>query len=129
MLCPSLRFSRRQRRRSEKPIGIRPSPLSSVCATLPSKQMQMLLSLLLVFEHKSFPPSESESSSTCNLLFLDSQYLYDVVGLSVSSYSDRDFTGSSHTSDLKIGTPMATPQGAWSYRVSAGTGQPGVSIL
>ena len=39
------------------------------------------------------------------------------------------FLGSSHTSDLKIGTPVATLPGAWRYRVSAGTGQPGVSIL
>ena len=39
------------------------------------------------------------------------------------------FSGSSHTSDLKIGTPVATLPGAWCYRVSAGTGQPGVSIL
>ena len=37
--------------------------------------------------------------------------------------------GGSHTSDLKIGTPMATMPGAWRYRVSAGTGWPGVSIL
>ena len=40
-----------------------------------------------------------------------------------------DFSGSSHTSDLKIGTPVATLPGAWRYRVSAGTGRPGVSIL
>ena len=39
------------------------------------------------------------------------------------------FPGSSHTSDLKIGTPVATLSGAWRHRVSAGTGQPGVSIL
>ena len=39
------------------------------------------------------------------------------------------FSGSSHTSDLKIGTPVATLPGAWHYRVSSGTGQPGVSIL
>ena len=39
------------------------------------------------------------------------------------------FFPSSHTSDLKIGTPVATLPGAWHYRVSAGTGQPGVSIL
>ena len=39
------------------------------------------------------------------------------------------FSGSSHTSDLKIGTPVATLPGAWRYRVSAGTGRPGVSIL
>ena len=39
------------------------------------------------------------------------------------------FPGSSHTSDLKIGTPVATLPGAWRYRVSTGTGWPGVSIL
>ena len=40
-----------------------------------------------------------------------------------------DFSGLSHTSDLKIGTPVATLLSAWCCRVSAGTGQPGVSIL
>ena len=30
-------------------------------------------------------------------------------------------SGLSHTSDLKIGTPVATLPGAWHYRVSAGT--------
>ena len=39
------------------------------------------------------------------------------------------FSGSSHTSDLKIGTPVVTLPGTWRYRVSTGTGQPGVSIL
>ena len=39
------------------------------------------------------------------------------------------FSGSSHTSDSKIGTPVATLPDAWRYRVSAGTGRPGVSIL
>ena len=37
--------------------------------------------------------------------------------------------GSSSTSDLKIGTPVATLPGAWHYRISAGTDRPGVSIL
>ena len=39
------------------------------------------------------------------------------------------FSGSSHTNDSKIGTPVATLAGAWRYRVNAGTGRPGVSIL
>ena len=39
------------------------------------------------------------------------------------------FSGSSHTRDSKIGTPVATLPGAWRYRVSVGTGRPGVSIL
>ena len=40
-----------------------------------------------------------------------------------------DFSGSSHTSDVNTGTPVATLPGAWHIRVSAGTGCPGVSIL
>ena len=42
---------------------------------------------------------------------------------------DGIFSGPSHTSDLKIGIPVATLPGAWRYRVSAGTGRPGVSML
>ena len=42
---------------------------------------------------------------------------------------DGIFPGSSHTSDFKIGTPVATLPGAWRYRVSTGTGRPAVSIL
>ena len=49
--------------------------------------------------------------------------------LGFASHLRQDFSGSSHTSDLNIGTPVATMPGAWCYRVSAGTGQPGVSIL
>ena len=41
----------------------------------------------------------------------------------------QDFSGSSHTSDSKIGTPVATLPGASRCRVNAGTCQPGVSIL
>ena len=41
----------------------------------------------------------------------------------------RDFSGSSHSSDLNIGTPVATLPGARPYRVNTGTGWPGVSIL
>ena len=43
--------------------------------------------------------------------------------------SHQGFSGSSHTSELKIGTSVATLPGAWHYRVSAGTGWLGVSIL
>ena len=42
---------------------------------------------------------------------------------------DGIFSGSSRTSDSKIGTAVATLSGAWRYRVSTGTGRPGVSIL
>ena len=40
-----------------------------------------------------------------------------------------DVSESSHISDLKFGTPVATLPGAWRCMVSAGTGWPGVSIL
>ena len=40
-----------------------------------------------------------------------------------------EFAGSVHTSDLKIGTPVAPLVVSWCYRVSTGTGWPGVSIL
>ena len=39
-----------------------------------------------------------------------------------------DFSGSGHTSDFKTGAQVVTLPGAWRYRVSAGTGWPGVSI-
>ena len=41
------------------------------------------------------------------------------------------FPGSRHTIDFKnlIGTPLAALPSAWRYRVSAGTGWSGVSIL
>ena len=38
-------------------------------------------------------------------------------------------SGWCHTSNLKIGTPVATLPGAWHCWVNAGTGWPGVSIL
>ena len=38
-------------------------------------------------------------------------------------------SGSSHTSDLNIGIPVAPLPGAWCYRATPGTGRPGVSIL
>ena len=40
-----------------------------------------------------------------------------------------DFSWSSHTCDFKTGTPVTTLPGTWRYRVSAGTGRPGISIL
>ena len=59
-----------------------------------------------------------------------------VVKASASRAEDPGFesragisSGWSHTSDLKIGTPVATLPGARCYTVSAGTGPSGVSIL
>ena len=67
--------------------------------------------------------------------------LYRLVGLVVKASATRavdpgfesrlrhNFSWSSHTSDLKAGTPVATMPGVWRYRVSAGNGRPGVSIV
>ena len=38
-------------------------------------------------------------------------------------------SGPRHTSDLKIGTPVATLPGTWRYRVSTETGWPDVVVL
>ena len=78
----------------------------------------------------SFNPVSSVFSITHHLVGL-------VVKASASREEDpgfesrlrRDCSGSSHTSDFKTGTPVATLPGAWCYRVSTGTGRPGVSIL
>ena len=81
------------------------------------------------------------SSSAVKILLVSFSVLYRLLGLVVrrpprerkipgsNPVCDGIFSGSSHTSDSKIGTPVATLPGAWCYRVSAGTGQPGVSIL
>ena len=76
------------------------------------------------------------------LLEVSPSYLDRLLGLVVKASASRAdsipgsnpacagiFPGSSHTSDLKIGTPVATLPGAWRYRVSTGTGWLGVSIL
>ena len=68
--------------------------------------------------------------------------IYRLVGLVVKVSASRakdpgidsclfcgDFSGPSHTSDLKIGTPVTTLPGAWRSRVNTGTGWPGGSIL
>ena len=45
------------------------------------------------------------------------------------SHLRQEFSGSSHTNDLRIGTPVANLPSAWRYRVNDGTAWPGVSIL
>ena len=74
----------------------------------------------------SLPPSLC-SHRLCGLVVKASASGAEDLGF--ESHLRRDFSGSSHTSDLKIGTPVDTLPGAWRYRVSAGTGRPCVSIL
>ena len=66
--------------------------------------------------------------------------VYGLVGLVVKASASRtedpwidsrlrrDLSRSSHTSDLKIDTPVAILPDAWPHRVNAGTGWPGVGI-
>ena len=70
--------------------------------------------------------------------FLPSDHLFGLVVKASTSRADdpgfesrwrRDISRLSHTCDLNIGTPVATMTCVWLYRVSAGTGWPGVSIL
>ena len=46
-----------------------------------------------------------------------------------SRFSRGSFSRPNHTSDSKIGTPVATLPGAWPYRVSTGAGWPRISTL
>ena len=52
-----------------------------------------------------------------------------VEDLGFESCLCRDFSKLSDTSDLEIGSPVAALPGTLRYRVSTGTGWPGVSIL
>ena len=58
----------------------------------------------------------------------DHYVLYYVLYFGIS-LDVLDLLGLSHASDLKTGSQVATLPGAWRYRVSAGTGWPGVGIL
>ena len=70
----------------------------------------------------------SVSVSVCLSVCLSDRLVGLVVKASVSGAEGsgfksrllRDFSGSSHTSDLKIGAPVATLPGVWHYRVDAG---------
>ena len=113
-----------------KNFGLPPSVLCPVNRNVKDQECLLLVS---VFEG-------------LNLLFLKFRMTFaliinGLVGLVVKASASRaedpgfesrlrrDFSGSSHTSDLKIGTPVASLPGAWRYRISTGTGRPGVSIL
>ena len=52
-----------------------------------------------------------------------------VEDLGFESCLCQDFSRSSHTREIKIGTLVAILSGAWHHMVSTGTGWPGVSIL
>ena len=78
------------------------------------------------------------SCKLCFISILNDRVVGLVARMSTSGAEDPefdfrlrrgDFSGSSHTNDLRIGTPVATLPGAWCYRVTAGTGWPSVSIL
>ena len=84
---------------------------------------------------------QNDSQPCLSYLFAHSIPLNSLPGLVVKASASgpkdmwfesclrRDFSGSNHTSDLKIGTPVAALPGFWHYMASAGTGRSGISIL
>ena len=94
------------------------SNLSQVLSTVKVGQVDGVILLLTSLRCPQPPCWSSGKTSTSR-----------AEGPGFESRLCRDFLGSSHTSDLKFGTPVATLPGAWHYRVSTGTGRPGVSIL
>ena len=80
--------------------------------------------------------SSSSPSSSVFLQFLlplwcrGKMSAWRVVDLGlIRTFTMDFFSMSSHTSDWKIGTLVATLPGAWCYRIITGTGWPGVSVL
>ena len=57
--------------------------------------------------------------------------MFPLLSIAIGTGGQTGFEShwSSHTSDLKIDTSVATLPGAWRHRVSAGTGRSGVGIL
>ena len=75
-------------------------------------------------------PMYSFSALTVHLIGLVVQA--SASGAKDSGFESRlrqDFSRSSHTSDFKICTPVATLPGAWHYRVNTGTGRLCINIL
>ena len=68
------------------------------------------------------------TSADCFAALVDRASILRAADRRFDSHLRRDFFRSSHTSDLKIGTPVAALPGAWRHRVSAGTGWPSFSI-
>ena len=103
--------------------------------TLLSGLLKHMIKYSTVIHSHSVPLSHS--CNTTPGCFMRDHLAGHVVKASTSRVEDpgfesrlfRNFSKSSHTSDLKSGTPVATLPGTWRHRVSAGTGWPSVSIL
>ena len=91
----------------------------------------------LLFSVISVLPSLYVLSNPCSSPGL--HRLFDTGGKGVHLESGRpgfdshlrrgSFSKSSHVSDLKLGTPVATLPGTWRFTAGAGTGWPGVRRL
>ena len=82
---------------------------------------------------QQFPQGYSQNSTNVGLVeyrsFLTSSPPQERMKPGLNPTCAGIFLRSSHTSDLKIGTPVTTLPGTWHYRVSVGTGWPSVNIL
>ena len=83
----------------------------------------------LSLHHSHLRQMSSKVSVADSSVFIAFQVLEVPFPLHAVSRLRQGFSGLSHTSHLEIGTPVVALPGAWRYRVSAGTGRPGVSIL
>ena len=109
----------------------------------PPPPLSLSLSLWALHDLSSHVPAKKRTTIWCNVYYHTCFYCrFDrLVGLVVrrpprerktpgsNPTCAGNFSGLSHTIDLKIGTPVSTLPGAWRYKVSTGTGRPGVSIL
>ena len=108
-------------------------------------QLILMLKLFSSHRHPGILGSSAGHGMSCyisngshsSILFCNDHLIGLVVKVSAARAEDpgfesrlrRDVSGSSHTNDLKMGTPMATLPCTWCYRVNTGNGQPSVSIL
>ena len=111
-----------------------------VFATVTMMWLKLAFAVIMACAIES-PTFDNVTFVCCDWNFVYS-YGWDLlVGLAVKASAPRvedlgfksclcwDFSGLRHTSDSRIGTPVATMPGAWRYRVSAGTGWPSIYIL
>ena len=92
---------------------------SWLCLVLCERVMFLFTGLTVLLVHLRAPPRWPSGKASASR----------AEGPGFESRCAGIFSGSSHTCDLNLGTPVATLPGSWRYRVSAGTGGPGVSIL
>ena len=99
-------------------LSVSPCVVLSKCLSTASLLSQSQLHQSPVGQHCLYPPPTNEDEGM-GFGRLESD----------SHFHRRDFAQLTHTSDFKIGSPVATLLDAWHYGISAETGQLGVGTL